>query len=264
MNCFSIFEIHVFVLFRKKIQTKELSSSEPIGSRLSKRRHSRNLKCNSCSRSFAKLETLERHISIAHATNTISSDIAQQSVTGDEGTIQCAHCTQIFKRRNNFVRHLLSCHSKEAEYLSAEDKELAKTKNYKKSACVYCGEYFTQASLIIHIRRHTGENPYKCSDCGKGFPRRQDLNIHHRQHTGERPYKCPLCEKKFSRANKLARHRRVHTGERPYKCSQCDRSFTQSNDLKIHIRRHTGERPYKCSVCSESFICGAALKTHRK
>uniref|UniRef100_A0A1I8P3J5 Protein krueppel n=1 Tax=Stomoxys calcitrans TaxID=35570 RepID=A0A1I8P3J5_STOCA len=243
-------------------------SNKAIGSRLSKRRHSSgNFKCPTCDRSFAKIETLERHIKIAHTVIPTLSPQAGEHTTSadaDEQKIHCPHCPQFFKRRKNYVRHLLTCHSKEAECLSAEDKELAKTKNYKRGICPYCGESFTQASLIIHIRRHTGHNPYKCDSCDKAFPRRQDLKIHQRMHTGERPHQCHLCAKSFTRANKLARHMRIHTGSRPYKCTKCDRSFTQSNDLKIHIRRHTGERPYKCNVCAESFICGTALKTHRK
>lgn len=139
-----------------------------------------------------------------------------------------------------------------------------KQHTYKRGLCPYCGESFSQASLIVHIRRHTGETPYKCTDCNKGFPRRQDLTIHQRKHTGERPHVCTVCGKSFSRPNKLTRHMRIHTGERPYKCTECDRSFAQSNDLNIHLRRHTGEKPYKCSVCGDAFISGTALKTHRK
>ncbi|XP_075159813.1 uncharacterized protein LOC142232966 [Haematobia irritans] len=242
----------------------ESTSPKAIGSRLSKRMQTcGNFKCSNCDRTFAKMETLEKHFKNAH-TPTVSSRTTENKMSTDGDKITCEHCPQSFKRRNNYVRHLISCHSKEAESLSAEDKELAKTKNYKKGTCPYCGETFTQASLIIHIRRHTGHKPYKCDSCDKAFPRRQDLNIHQRRHTGEKPHECSVCSKSFSRANKLARHMRIHTGTRPYQCPECGRSFTQSNDLKIHIRRHTGDRPYRCNVCSESFICGAALNAHRK
>lgn len=268
-NVLSIVFLYSIYIFRELVETNETRRIEDaVGSRLYKRLSSSHYKCDSCQRSFAKIETLDRHIKMAHTViprEELANLSSQVNRVDEEKQISCTYCPQIFKRRNNYIRHLTTNHSNEVGQLTEEDQNLIKTKhNYKRGNCPYCGKNFTQASLIVHIRRHTGENPYQCDQCDKGFPRRQDLVVHQRKHTGEKPHMCTICGKSFSRANKLARHMRVHTGERPYKCTQCQRSFAQSNDLKIHMRRHTGEKPYKCSVCQEAFICGAALKTHRR
>ncbi|NXP65828.1 ZNF24 protein, partial [Chloropsis cyanopogon] len=53
---------------------------------------------------------------------------------------------------------------------------------------------------------HTGESPYKCLECGKGFIRSSDLIKHCKIHTGESPYKCLECGKGFIRSSDLIKH----------------------------------------------------------
>ncbi|NWS09540.1 ZNF3 protein, partial [Motacilla alba] len=56
-----------------------------------------------------------------------------------------------------------------------------------------------------------GENPHKCSECGRTFRWRSSLIYHFRIHTGERPYACGECGKSFSTNSILIVHRRIHT-----------------------------------------------------
>ena len=135
----------------------------------------------------------------------------------------------------------------------------------KRHKCAFegCNKVFPYPSFLTrHIRTHTGEKPYKCTECGQTFARKHHLDSHMRRHTGEKPFECTECDKAFAQSGKIITHMRTHTGEKPYKCTECDKAFAQSGARTTHMRTHTGEKPFKCTECDKAFAHKCTLKSH--
>lgn len=108
-----------------------------------------------------------------------------------------------------------------------------------------------QYMLVVHMRRHTGEKPHKCTfaGCMKRYSRLENLKTHVRSHTGEKPYQCeiPGCHKAFSNASDRAKHQnRTHSNEKPYTCKVdgCSKRYTDPSSLRKHVKTVHGAEVY--------------------
>ncbi|XP_058443486.1 zinc finger protein 664-like [Malaya genurostris] len=194
-------------------------------------------KCDICEKGFAELKRLELHMQ----THTI--------MNGKNNSKECLFHCKLCKRSFS-EEHRHEIHSKMRAV---------------KKTCDICGNSFkSKQQLMNHMRRHTGERPYKCDICGRNFTQMGSLQYHSAVHATECPYKCSKCGKKFALKSQLVKHLKIHTEERTFRCNVCNKGFLINSLLTIHMRSHTGEKPFECKVCGKSYSTQSNLMLHNK
>ena len=52
------------------------------------------------------------------------------------------------------------------------------------------------------------------------------MQIHEMTHTGEKPFKFTECDMSFSPTGHFNIHKRIHMVEKPYRGTKCDKNFS--------------------------------------
>ncbi|XP_052064028.1 zinc finger protein 182-like [Mytilus californianus] len=146
-------------------------------------------------------------------------------------------------------------------------------------------------SLLLHIKRHSGEYDSQCDICQKKFVTTTALKRHSKTHQETRSFVCTFesCNKSFKVKSALTDHKRYVHGKTcidvkqnghkkqqskskncdkkcNYKCTydKCEKSFRDSYNLRTHMAVHTGVKEQKCPDCD--FICvqKASMNWHLK
>ncbi|XP_061470628.1 zinc finger protein GLI1 [Rhineura floridana] len=143
-------------------------------------------------------------------------------------------CSKEFDTQEQLVHHINN------EHIHGEKKEfVCHWRDCSREQRPFKAQYM----LVVHMRRHTGEKPHKCTfeGCNKAYSRLENLKTHLRSHTGEKPYVCEHegCNKAFSNASDRAKHQnRTHSNEKPYICKipGCTKRYTDPSSLRKHVK----------------------------
>jgi len=116
----------------------------------------------------------------------------------------------------------------------------------------------------------------ECEVCHKVLPYKSMYERHLRKHTGERPYQCSEegCDRAFKESSNLNAHmRNAHSGVKTFFCSECPKSFYHRALLEQHEKSHQGKsasksaseapKPFQCQTCYEGFTNLNGLLKHQ-
>uniref|UniRef100_A0A3Q2YQP1 GLI family zinc finger 2b n=1 Tax=Hippocampus comes TaxID=109280 RepID=A0A3Q2YQP1_HIPCM len=159
---------------------------------------------------------------------------AELEATSYESNCHWEGCNTEYESQDQLVHHINN------EHIHGEKKEfVCRWEECSRDQKPFKAQYM----LVVHMRRHTGEKPHKCTfeGCAKAYSRLENLKTHLRSHTGEKPYVCEHegCNKAFSNASDRAKHQnRTHSSEKPYVCKLpgCTKRYTDPSSLRKHVK----------------------------
>ncbi|XP_022913947.1 zinc finger and BTB domain-containing protein 18.3 [Onthophagus taurus] len=146
------------------------------------------LMCELCSETFTIpaewVKHIQGHTDMMPAKRKRRGSPSNDDDSGTFPPLHCDMCQKYFPTPAEWVHHIQNTHTEFELRLSNKTLPLKQVKVPKQvgstlKICTLCNKKFpSHASMIIHKRTHTGERPYMCEYCCKGFNVKSNLLRH--------------------------------------------------------------------------------------
>ncbi|KAL4704079.1 hypothetical protein ACJJTC_004425, partial [Scirpophaga incertulas] len=145
------------------------------------------LACELCNEVFTVPAAWVRHVQ-GHARDNATTRKRKHRSDSDDteetmALLRCDLCQKHFPNPAEWVRHVQSTHTETELALSNNSAPPKRHNRFTEGAqnktCTHCKKTFpSHASMLIHMRTHTGERPFVCGLCNKGFNVKSNLLRH--------------------------------------------------------------------------------------
>ena len=200
---------------------------------------SRDFECNICGKKYKNDGALKGHMKThlpQEEQYTFSCDICGKKYTSKAALKAHVKVTHLNEKE-------FECDLCDKKFLSACQLRYHQTShtNEKPFMCDKCDASFkSKERLKIHIRgKHEGVFKFHCTICPAKYNIKSEFEAHFRSHTGEKPFNCSICGKGFSKSEVMRKHEKIHLPEEEkyiYPCEFCGKRFSVKFNLQTHIK----------------------------
>ncbi|OXA45201.1 Zinc finger protein 62 [Folsomia candida] len=217
----------------------------------------RLFKCPTCSKGFFTKPGLRQHVRDVHETV--------------EAKFECSLCPAKFKEKNvlytNIISHIgekpYSCGTCSAGFRTSDSPSILPSSRQHVLMPILLQNVFINEQAIGACISNWLNRTFFCYFCPKVVKNyKANFEIHVRRHTLEKPFVCTECKYSTGSPSCLVSHVRwMHPPISEETCHFCGEKVRRL-DLMSHIRKHTAEKAFCCGVCGKMFNSVGKVKGH--